>query len=203
MSPSFPCAPLRPVSGVLSLVGALFVLFMATMPASAQAPQDARRPRPKTEMQQAVETYRLSPGDLQKVTLANDRLAAGIAKNPGAVQDLLLRSEKATPDRFNEMVKQAEANPVIASAIHSAGMDVRGYLVVLSAMAGATAYARMMQENPQAGARMSGYLTPTETENVKLLEAHPAEARAFEQSFEKLRQAHEELNKRAHGSGGR
>ncbi len=194
----------RVVRSVSRLAAILFVASVMTFPAWAQTGSAARQPHPKSEIEQAMEGYRVSADDLQKVTAANERLATGITNNPGAVQELMRESESTTNRRnFDDVIRKVEANPVISSAIHSAGLDVRSYFVAMTSLVMAQAYGRMLQENPQAGAKMSGMLTPTQLENMKVLQAHPAEAKAFEQSLEKLKQLDDEMSRRAHGNGGR
>ncbi len=199
MSRSLPPASRRAVPHALSLAAALFIFSTSGMPASAQmSPQ----PRPKSEIAQAMAAYHLSTDDLQKVTVANDRLYAGLTKNPAAARDLMLQTQQKDSARLDDVVKRGEANPVVSSAIHSAGMDVRGYLVAMSSAVVAQAYSQVMHENPQMAGRMSGMLSQAQLENVKLIEAHPAEAKAFSDSLARLKQLDEEVS-HANGSGGR
>jgi hypothetical protein len=164
---------------IAALVAAIFLLLPLAQAQSATAE--------RTSDEKALAEYRLSIAAIQKL-LAATRAMAKVSEDPTvrAAAAKLSASDDANDggdgyQSLNDMARKVDAFPPIASAIRSAGLTSREYMLITMSY---------MQAAMAAGMKKQGLIKElpkgTPAENVAFIEKNDTELQAIQKEFTEL-----------------
>jgi hypothetical protein len=125
------------------------------------------------EDRQALQSYRLSEENIEKVMRVNERLAAEAKKNPSFVKQL---AESARNDKtLGDSIERLGSNPTVKGSLAEAGISARDFVLtnVAGMQAAMVAGVRKTFGNGSEGAPSEADPDGVNPANLQFVESHP------------------------------